>query len=136
MLARTLVVASQWGVGCASQSPVPSVPEAKEGGENVFGYPPAWIVLTPLGNAMDVATMDTHSSSVTMRRAEATRLPSHTGVVVLDGMAAMAGAEAEAAHEMLETGIREVRKADSGQRETGEFLKGLSGDCSFGAGAC
>lgn len=83
---------------------------------------------------MDVATMDTHSSSVTMRRAEATRLPSHTGVVVLDGMAAMAGAEA--AHEMLETGIREVRKAGSGQRETGEFLKGLSGDCSFGAGAC
>lgn len=71
-----------------------------------------------------------------MRRAEATRLPSHTGVVVLDGMVAVAGAEAEAAQETLETGIRAVRKVDSGQRETGEFLKRLSGDCSFGAGAC
>lgn len=83
---------------------------------------------------MDVATMDTHSLSVTMRRAEATKQPSHTGMVVLDGMVAMAGAEA--APEMLETGIREVRKVDSGQRETGESLKQLSGVCSFGAGAC
>jgi hypothetical protein len=71
-----------------------------------------------------------------MRRAEATKLPSHTGVVVLDGMVAMAGAEAEAAHEMLETGIREIRKVDSGQRNTGESLKRLSEDRSFDAGAC
>jgi len=60
MLARTLAVVSQWGAGCASRSPVRSVPEVNEGGENVLGYPLARIVLTPLGNAMPVATMDTH----------------------------------------------------------------------------